>query len=155
MKPTEKYDVREFVPLDVFKQFGQAAWQFVSDNIVKLHTFTDTFFNEYFKAKDPTIERVVIVCNDYHNKMLLGTFSNRGLRTVAYINSQLAKKISEKTKWFDYIIKYFSGITLISACMLGFFKDCTANNKEILEIKTDIVVLKVEVSNLKYETKGN
>lgn len=93
IRPTELFDVREFVPLEVFKQFEEKAWQFVSDKIVKLHTFTHGFFNDYYKSKDLTIEKVVIVCNDYHNKMLGGNFSNRGLRTVAYINSQIAKGI--------------------------------------------------------------
>lgn len=93
MKPTELFDVREFVPQEVYNQFGEKSWQFVSDNIVKLHTFAHNFFNEYYKSKDLTIEKVVVVCNDYHSKILGGKFSNRGLRTVKYINDQIAKGV--------------------------------------------------------------
>lgn len=86
-------DVRTFVSKEVFEQYGEKAWQFVSDNIVKLYKFTDQFFNDFYKSKDLTIEKVVIVVNDYHTKMLGGTFNNRGLRTVKYINDQLAKGV--------------------------------------------------------------
>jgi hypothetical protein len=83
-------DVRTFVSKEVFAQYGEKSWQFVSDNIVKLYKFTDQFFNDFYKSKDLTIEKVVIVVNDYHTKMLGGTFNNRGLRTVKYINDQIA-----------------------------------------------------------------
>lgn len=101
MKPTELFDVREFVPQEVYKQFGEKSWWFVSDNIVKAHTFLHVFFNEYYKAKDATIEKVVIVCNNYHSEELIKacgtTFSNRGLRTVRYINDQVAKGVKTAT----------------------------------------------------------
>ena len=86
-------DVRTFVSKEVFDQYGEKSWQFVSDNIVKLYKFTEQFFNDFYKSKDLTIEKVVIVVNDYHTKMLGGTFNNRGLRTVKYINDQLAKGV--------------------------------------------------------------
>jgi hypothetical protein len=83
-------DVREFVPKEVYAVFGEKSWQFVSDNIVKLHTFTNSFFDKHYKAKDLTIDKVIVVCNDYHSKLINGTFSYRGLRTVKYINDQVA-----------------------------------------------------------------
>ena len=90
MSKVENIDVRTFVSKEVFAMHGQGSWQFVSDNIVKLYLFTEKFFNDYYKAKDLTIEKVVIVVNDYHTKILGGIFNNRGLRTVKYINDQIA-----------------------------------------------------------------
>lgn len=89
-KPTEKFDVRQFVPKTVYDKYGQNSWWFISDNIVKLADFTESFFETYFKGIDLTIEDVKILINDYH---VGGKFENRGLRTVDYINSQLAKGV--------------------------------------------------------------
>ena len=93
----ENFDVREFVPSSVYAKFGEKAWQFVSDNIVHLHSFMHHFFNEYYSAKDATIDRVVVAVNTYHSPELIKAtgqkFENRGLRTVEYINSQVAKGI--------------------------------------------------------------
>lgn len=83
-------DVRQFVPPEVYKVYGEKSWQFVSDNIVKLYDFTVDFFTNHFKSKDLTVETVEVVVNDYHKG---GTFRYRGLRTVDYINDQIAKKI--------------------------------------------------------------
>jgi hypothetical protein len=83
-------DIRLFVPKKIFSEFGQQSRQFVSAQIVKLYAFTLNFFDAYYKKTDATIERVDVIVNDYH---LGGSFENRGLRTVDYINAQVAKGV--------------------------------------------------------------
>jgi hypothetical protein len=83
-------DIRLFVPKNIFSKFGQQSRQFVSASIVKLYAFTLSFFDAYYKKTDATIERVDVIVNNYH---LGGKFENRGLRTVEYINAQVAKGV--------------------------------------------------------------
>lgn len=90
MEITKHFDVREFVPKDVYDRFGQQSWQFVSDAIVKMTNFAYDFFTNYYKQKDLTVDHISILINNWH---LGGTFENRGLRTIGYINSQVAKGI--------------------------------------------------------------
>ncbi len=130
MSKIGNFDVREFVSKEVFDQFGDKSWQFVSDNIVKVANFTYNFFNTYYKAKDLTIEKVSVMCNNWHYG---GQFNNRGLRTVKYINDQVAKGIKtamlsqhvggSTNAWdFNIVITYKGGRTL------------TVNSNEIYDI---------------------
>lgn len=90
METSKHFDVREFVPKEVYDRFGQQSWQFVSDAIVKMTNFAYDFFTDYYKQKDLTVDHISILINNWH---LGGTFENRGLRTISYINSQIAKGI--------------------------------------------------------------
>lgn len=83
-------DVRSFVSKEVYSQFGESSWQFVSDNIVRLTSFIESFFTNYYKSKDLTIEKVEVMINNWASG---GQFNNRGLRTVKYITDQIAKGI--------------------------------------------------------------
>lgn len=82
----EKFDVREFVPGEVYNVYKEDSWQFVSDNIIKLVVFMYNFFTAYY-TKDSTVEKISIVINNWH---VGGSFTWRGLRTVKYIQQQLA-----------------------------------------------------------------
>jgi len=117
MGKAKHFDVREFVPKDVYDRFGEQSWQFVSDNIVKLFDFVYDFFTDYYKAKDLTVDHVSVLINNWH---LGGQFEHRGLRTVGYINSQVAQGIktamlsqhvggSTNASDFNIIIAYKSG----------------------------------------------
>lgn len=92
----KKLDVRQFVSKEVYGVYGENSWQFVSDSIVKLALFTEDFFDSYYKAdsnyntKNGGIDKVTILINNWASG---GQFNNRGLRTVAYINSQVSKGI--------------------------------------------------------------
>jgi len=83
-------DVRKFVSKEVYSVYGAASNQFVSDNIIKLYSFIDSWFTTHFKELDSNVEFVEILINNWHTG---GNFNNRGLRTVDYINSQIAKGI--------------------------------------------------------------
>jgi hypothetical protein len=85
----DKFDVRELVPKEVYDTFKESSWQFVSDNIMKLLVFMYNFFTSYY-TKDANVEKISILINNWH---IGGPFQNRGLRTVTYIMSQVAKKI--------------------------------------------------------------
>jgi hypothetical protein len=121
-------DVRTFVSPEVYKVWGEKSWQFVSDNIMKLHSFMENFFSFHYKDKDATIDRVVVVCNNWFDPVLIKacgtTFQNRGLRTVAYINAQVAKGVktamlsqhvggSTNAEDFNIVIFYKDGRTRV------------------------------------------
>lgn len=94
---SKNYPVQAFVPKEIYTAYGEKAAQFVSDNIVKLFEFKHTFFNQYFKSLDSNVESVQVVCNNYYDPELIKTLGNtfnwRGLRTYAYIKSQLEKGV--------------------------------------------------------------
>lgn len=109
--------VQEFVPKEVYDQFGQTSWQFVSDNIIKLVIFIYNFFTTYCKANYKDVESISVTINNWH---LGGPFSWRCLRTVSYITSQIAKGIktamlsqhvggSSNAVDFNITIKYKDG----------------------------------------------
>ena len=121
-------DVRTFVSSTVYKQFGEKSKQFVSDNIMKLHGFMENFFSFYYKEEDATIERVEVVVNTWHDPVLIkatgNKFENRGLRTVTYINAQVAKGVktamlsqhvggSTNAEDFNIVIFYKGGRTRV------------------------------------------
>lgn len=130
MKLSEHFDVREFVPKQVYDIFGDKSGQFVSDNVVKMMEGIYTFFDRYYKEKDSNVERIGVMINNWH---VCGSFNWRGLRTVDYINEQLAKgiktaKLSQhiggSTNASDFnIILYFKG-----------GKSLTINSNEIYDI---------------------
>lgn len=86
----KNFDVREFVPKEVYDRFGAKSWQFVSNSIVNIANFTLDFFTNHLKNTDTKIDKVSVLINNWH---LGGPFSWRCLRTVSYINAQIAKGI--------------------------------------------------------------
>ena len=121
MKISEHFDVRELVPKEVFDVWGYKSAQFVSDNIVNILEFTHGFFEQHFKAEDSNVDSVSIMINNWHTG---GTFNWRGLRTVDYINSQIAKGIktaklsqhvggSTNASDINVVLKFKGGKTLI------------------------------------------
>jgi len=87
-KISEHFDVREFVPKEVYDIYKENSKQFVSRDIIRIAEYCWFFFNEQFKADD--VEKVSIMINNWHYG---GTFNNRGLRTFDYIKSQLDKGV--------------------------------------------------------------
>lgn len=83
------FDVRDFVPKEIYLHHGENSKWFVSDSIVKLHKFFHEFFDDYVRKTDTKqeIDSIKAVVNDWAGG---GQFNNRGLRTVEYINSQVA-----------------------------------------------------------------
>lgn len=90
MKISENFDVREFVSKTIFDKYGVNSKWFVSDNIIKLSEFIYSFFNDHYKNKLKDVSKVSIQINDWHYG---GKYQNRGLRTIDYINEQIAKGI--------------------------------------------------------------
>lgn len=90
MKISENFDVREFVSKSVHDAYGENSKWFVSDNIVKLSESIYSFFNTHYKEKNKKVIKVSIQINDWHYG---GKYQNRGLRTIDYINEQIAKGV--------------------------------------------------------------
>lgn len=84
------FKAQDFVPKEVYTQYGDKSIQFVSDNIIKLADFIYEFFDSYYKKEDSNVEKTSITINNWNNG---GSFNNRGLRTVKYINDQIAKGV--------------------------------------------------------------
>lgn len=137
----KNFDVREFVPKEVYDMFKERSWQFVSDNVVKMALGIEELFNEICKAEDSKVEKITVLINNWH---LGGPFSNRGLRTVSYINSQIAKGIktamlsqhvggSTNAIDFNIIIHYKDGSKVLMSSDKT-HDTITSNEKRFMEI---------------------
>ena len=76
------FDVRQFVPKEVFTQFGENSKWFVSHSIVNAAEASLKVFTDHYKAKYPNVLSVKMIINNWHEG---GTFNWRGLRTYKYI----------------------------------------------------------------------
>lgn len=90
MKKGSAFDVREFVPKEVFAKFGEQSKWFVSDNIVKMSAFITDFFDTYCRSKYQSVKEVNVIVNNWSTG---GSFNYRALRTVDYINGEVKKGI--------------------------------------------------------------
>jgi len=79
MKLSANFDLREFVPPEIFNQFGTNSIWFINAKIVALAEFYKDFFFHYYTQKfgPGKIKSVLIIVNDWHTG---GSKRYRGFR---------------------------------------------------------------------------
>lgn len=82
MKLSENFDVREFVPPEIWNVYGagKSTW-FVNPKLVEIAEFYKKFFYTYYKAKFPRLIGVSIIINNWH---VGGTKKYSGFRPPEY-----------------------------------------------------------------------
>lgn len=119
-KISEHFDVRDFVPKEVYSVYGENSKWFVSHSVVNMAEFIYQFFDKHLKEKDPNIKSIQVLINNWASG---GTFNNRGLRTIDYINDQISKGVktahlsqhiggATNAVDFNIIITYMDGKTI-------------------------------------------
>ena len=76
MKVSQNFDIREFVPKEIYDAFGDNSIWFINPTLYAIAEFYKRFFKELFKADD-----VFIVINNWH---LGGPHHFRGYRPITY-----------------------------------------------------------------------
>jgi hypothetical protein len=67
MKISENFDIREFVPRNIFNTYGVNSTWFISEKVVQVAEFYKAFWTNYFQQKFPgKVESVSIVVNNWH-----------------------------------------------------------------------------------------
>lgn len=67
MKVSKNFDVREFVPPEIYNRFGDKSTWFVDEKIVKIAEFYKSFFFDYYKKRNgDTLKAVYIIVNSWH-----------------------------------------------------------------------------------------
>lgn len=83
MKVSKNFDIREFVPKEVWDAYGKKSTWFINERVVKLAQFYKDYFTKHFKNEwgDDKVKSVIIKVNDWHYG---GSMQYRGFRPIWY-----------------------------------------------------------------------
>lgn len=66
MKVSTNFDLREFIPPEIFNKYGGASTWFINKKAIDLAQFYKDFFTKYYKNKLDNVKTVLIVINNWH-----------------------------------------------------------------------------------------
>lgn len=84
MKIAENFDLREFVPPEIWNRYGEKSIWFVNPKLFEIAQFEKEFLTAYYKNKYDDLKTVLVVCNNWHYAKT-GIRRWSGLRTFNYI----------------------------------------------------------------------
>lgn len=108
MKVSPHFDVREFVPKDMWDRFGEKSIWFVNPKLVEIAEFYKTFFLKHFqKTNGNKLVNVLVVVNNWHYG---GSRQYSGIRP-AYSNIGAANSQHKYKAAFDcqFILRFKDG----------------------------------------------